>query len=366
MTVSPVSVTLTNDAPMWNVVKVAAAEPAAAALDRSGAGAHRVRRDAHVAARLAARRPRHRGHGRARPARQAPARRCSASRARTSPSCVPSSRRPSRAGDGAGPAFDRVEAAGRRGLAAGEGARAPRSRSSPRPSSRSSSPRRSWRRSRSRRAGERPAFTIIAPRDGVVVEKNVAVGQQVDAAQRLAPRDRRSDRRCGSSPTCSRTMSATLAPGARRRSSSAARPSSTGAVEQVSAIVDPDRHTVPVRVQAAEPRRRAAPERLRADPVLRAEPRPGRRCRPRGVMSDGAKSYVYVEEEPGDAQAPRSSSVGSAATARCRCSPASSRRAGRRPGRDPARQPDPARQLMIEALVNELAADAPARASSWR
>ena len=65
-------------------------------------------------------------------------------------------------------------------------------------------------------AGE-ASFTVTAPRDGVVVEKNVAVGQEVDTSSGLGDGDRRSRRTCGSSPTCSRTTSARSSPATRRR-----------------------------------------------------------------------------------------------------------------------------------------------------
>jgi multidrug efflux pump subunit AcrA (membrane-fusion protein) len=69
-------------------------------------------------------------------------------------------------------------------------------------------------------------------------------------------------------------------------------------VEQVSAVVDPDRHTVPVRLRLANP-----------DGVLRPnayatirfyDPTPVAVALPSSaVMSDGAQSYVYCKEPTG-------------------------------------------------------------------
>jgi cobalt-zinc-cadmium efflux system membrane fusion protein len=142
-------------------------------------------------------------------------------------------------------------------------------------------------------AGE-AAFTVTAPRDGVVVEKNLSVGQEVD--------------------TTSGTVMAiadlsfvwvvadlfegdvgSLTAGAKAKVS-VGDTELEGVIDQVSAVVDPERHTVPVRVKLANPEgvlRPNAYAQIRFfDPTKAMVALPAE-----AVMSDGAKSYVYIQDK---------------------------------------------------------------------
>ena len=67
-------------------------------------------------------------------------------------------------------------------------------------------------------------------------------------------------------------------------------------VDQVSAVVDPERHTVPVRVKLANAEGLLRPNAYAQikffDPTKAAVSLPSE-----AVMSDGAKSYVYVQDK---------------------------------------------------------------------
>jgi RND family efflux transporter MFP subunit len=137
------------------------------------------------------------------------------------------------------------------------------------------------------------SFTVTAPRDGVVVEKNLAVGQEVDTstASLLAISD------LSVVWVVADLFEAdlgTLRAGA-QASIVAGDETITGVVDQVSAMVDPERHTIPVRVKLDN---RDGALRPNAHVQLRfLDPAPAKVELPASaVMSDGATSYVYVRE----------------------------------------------------------------------
>ncbi|HET9625257.1 MAG TPA: efflux RND transporter periplasmic adaptor subunit [Kofleriaceae bacterium] len=140
------------------------------------------------------------------------------------------------------------------------------------------------------------AFTVTAPRDGVVVEKNLSVGQEVDT----------------SSGTVMAIADLTyvwvvadlfesdvggLAAGAKARVLVGGN-QLEGTIDQVSAVVDPERHTVPVRVKLANPEGALRPNAYAQvqffDPTKAAVALPME-----AVMTDGAKSYVYIQDGKG-------------------------------------------------------------------
>lgn len=141
--------------------------------------------------------------------------------------------------------------------------------------------------------GSDTTFTLTAPRDGVIVDKHVAVGQQVspDSGAVLAIADLAGvwlvadlledavdDLHAGSP--------------AEIRLDGADRPL-TGTVEQVSAIVDPDRRTVPVRIKLANLAGALRPGALAR--VRFVDDEQGALAVPaEAVLSDGARSYVYL------------------------------------------------------------------------
>jgi cobalt-zinc-cadmium efflux system membrane fusion protein len=138
------------------------------------------------------------------------------------------------------------------------------------------------------------AFTLTSPRGGVVVERNAAVGQQVSptdsALVAIADLDDVwvvADMRDG-----------TVGHLVRGTKAQAELPDGSlidGAVDQVSAIVDPDRHTVPVRVRIENTAGRLRPNghaqlRFFDDDVQRVV------VPTDAVLTDGARMYVYIRE----------------------------------------------------------------------
>lgn len=144
------------------------------------------------------------------------------------------------------------------------------------------------------------AFTLTAPRDGVIVEKKVAVGQQVDSGtgDLVAIADLSS---VWVLADLFETDTAGVVPGARAEVSlDNGETQLDGEIAQVSAVVDPDRHTVPIRIRLANPSGALRPNahaqvrlvRGSASCVVPAS----------AVLSDGAKTYVYVAGDHGAMQ----------------------------------------------------------------
>jgi RND family efflux transporter MFP subunit len=153
------------------------------------------------------------------------------------------------------------------------------------------------------------SFTVTAPRDGIVVEKNIAPGQQVDASTgSLVAIADLSD--VWIVADIFETDVGALAPGVKAKVT-AGTVDREGEIEHVSGVVDPDRHTVPVRVRLAN-----------ADGMLRPnayttirffDPTSAKVALPASaVMSDGAKSYIYVKGADGQLKR-RDITVGSVA-----------------------------------------------------
>jgi len=141
------------------------------------------------------------------------------------------------------------------------------------------------------------SFTVTAPRDGVVVEKNVAVGQEVDTS--------------GGSVMAIADLTdvwvvadlfendvGNLVSGAKAKVIVGGTTEVDGSVDQVSAVVDPDRHTVPVRVKLANLDGSLRPNAYAQikffDPTAAKVSLPSS-----AVMSDGAETYVYVKDKSG-------------------------------------------------------------------
>jgi RND family efflux transporter MFP subunit len=137
-------------------------------------------------------------------------------------------------------------------------------------------------------------FSVTAPRDGVVVERNVDLGQTVtaEAGGLIVIADLSTvwvvvdlfEEDVGR-----------LEPGAKAKVTLKSLPGVEfdGVVDQVSAVVDPDRHTVPVRVRLDNPNGQLRPHSYAQ--VQFFEPSPAQVEVPASaVMSDGDKSYVYV------------------------------------------------------------------------
>jgi len=140
------------------------------------------------------------------------------------------------------------------------------------------------------------AFTLTAPRDGVVVEKSVSVGQPVDTTGSAIAIADLSD--VWVIADLFENDVGGLRPGTNAKVIVGSTTELDGAIDQVSAVVDPERHTVPVRVKLANPdgslRPNAYAELRFFDPTTASASVPAS-----AVMSDGASSYVYVKERGG-------------------------------------------------------------------
>ncbi len=148
-------------------------------------------------------------------------------------------------------------------------------------------------------SGGDASFTVTAPRDGVVVEKTISAGQEVDTGNGtlMAIADLSvvwvvADLFEGDG--------ASLRPGVQAKvivGDASLDTGLDGTVDQVSAVVDPERHTIPVRVTLANPEGVLRPN---AHVQLRfLDPRPVKVELPaEAVLCDGATSYVYVQDGP--------------------------------------------------------------------
>jgi membrane fusion protein, heavy metal efflux system len=140
-------------------------------------------------------------------------------------------------------------------------------------------------------------FTVTAPRDGVVVEKNAAVGQLVDPSNGslLAIADL-SD--VWVVADLFESDVGAVAPGTKAKVTVGAI-ERDATIDQVSAVVDPDRHTVPVRLHLANADGALRPNAYATlrwfDPTIATVTLPAS-----AVMSDGAQSYVYLKEPSGE------------------------------------------------------------------
>jgi cobalt-zinc-cadmium efflux system membrane fusion protein len=140
-------------------------------------------------------------------------------------------------------------------------------------------------------------FTVAAPRDGVVVEKSVAVGQEVDnsAGSVMAIADL-SD--VWVVADLFENDVGALEPGDKAKVIVGGTTEVDGSIDQVSAVVDPDRHTVPVRVKLANLAGTLRPNAYAQ--IKFFDPTPAKVSLPSSaVMSDGAQTYVYVKDKNG-------------------------------------------------------------------
>jgi len=156
-------------------------------------------------------------------------------------------------------------------------------------------------------AGE-SSFTVTAPRDGVVVENSLAVGQSVDASTASLVAIADLSVVWVVADVFEANVGA-LAAGAQARVVAEGGGQIAGVVDQVSAIVDPDRHTIPVRVKldnrdgALRPNAHVQLRVLDTSPAAVELPASA-------VISDGAASYVYLRD--GDVLRRHTVTVGSA------------------------------------------------------
>jgi RND family efflux transporter MFP subunit len=143
------------------------------------------------------------------------------------------------------------------------------------------------------------SFTVVAPRAGVVVEKTVTVGQQVspDGGSMMAIADLSS---VWVVADLFESQVGALKAGnpARIHLTSDTRGPVEGVIDHVSAVVDPERHTVPVRVKLANPEGLLRPNAYAQ--VRFFDPTGARVTLPASaVMSDGKGAFVFVEQPAG-------------------------------------------------------------------
>jgi cobalt-zinc-cadmium efflux system membrane fusion protein len=145
--------------------------------------------------------------------------------------------------------------------------------------------------------GGAAAFTVTAPRDGVIVEKSVAVGQSVDAsAGSLMAIADLSD--VWVVADLFENDVGSLAPGAKAKVSVGSI-DMEATVDQVAGVVDPERHTVPVRVRLVNSEGTLRPNAYAQ--IRFFDPTSAKVALPASaVMSDGATSYIYIKTDKGE------------------------------------------------------------------
>ena len=142
-------------------------------------------------------------------------------------------------------------------------------------------------------------FTVVAPRDGVIIEKTVLPGQQVtsdDSLVSVAELDV-----VWVLADLFEADAAGIANGTTARVTSPSLPgfSEEAPVERVSSVVDPERHTVAVRVKLENREGRMRPNMF-AEVTFRTAAAPNAvEMAASALVSDGSKQYAYVLESAG-------------------------------------------------------------------
>jgi cobalt-zinc-cadmium efflux system membrane fusion protein len=145
------------------------------------------------------------------------------------------------------------------------------------------------------------AFTVTAPRAGVLVEKNVLIGQSVapDAGSSLMVVADLSSVWVVADLFEAQATGVKEGAGAEVTSPSLPDSRIGGKVAMVSAVVDPSRHTVPIRVSLPNPEGALRPNvyaRVRFSTVQRSG---AVEIPATALITDGDRQYVYVQSRPG-------------------------------------------------------------------
>jgi RND family efflux transporter MFP subunit len=151
-------------------------------------------------------------------------------------------------------------------------------------------------------AGDGNEVTVTAPRAGTIVEKNVAVAQRVspDAADPLVVVADLST--VWVVADLFEADAQSIPQGAPARVSSPSIPDVAaldGKVELVSAVVDPAKHTIPIRVRLDNPKQSLRPHVYAQVRFLTGQAAHGVEVQASAVMTDGTQSYLYVQEKSG-------------------------------------------------------------------
>lgn len=142
-------------------------------------------------------------------------------------------------------------------------------------------------------------FKVLAPRDGAIIEKAVLPSQHVDSSDTLV-----SIADLDAVWVVADLFEADavgLTTGMKARVTSPSLPgfSAEADVERVSSVVDPERHTVGVRVKLSNADGRIRPNTFAEVRFLSAAPHGSTEIAASALVSDGPKQYVYVEDTPG-------------------------------------------------------------------
>lgn len=142
-------------------------------------------------------------------------------------------------------------------------------------------------------------FKVLAPRDGAVIEKAVLPSQHVDSDDTLV-----SIADLNAVWVVADLFEADavgLTTGMKARVTSPSLPGfqAEADVERVSSVVDPERHTVGVRVKLANADGRIRPNTFAEVRFLSAAAAGSTEIAASALVSDGPKQYVYVQELPG-------------------------------------------------------------------
>jgi cobalt-zinc-cadmium efflux system membrane fusion protein len=142
-------------------------------------------------------------------------------------------------------------------------------------------------------------FRVLAPRDGAIIEKSVLPSQHVtsdDTLVSIADLDA-----VWVVADLFEADAVGLTPGMKARVTSPSLPgfSAEADVERVSSVVDPERHTVGVRVKLANADGRIRPNTFAEVRFLSAAAAGSTEIAASALVSDGPKQYVYVEDLPG-------------------------------------------------------------------
>lgn len=142
-------------------------------------------------------------------------------------------------------------------------------------------------------------FKVLAPRDGAIIEKSVLPSQHVDSDDTLV-----SIADLDAVWVVADLFEADavgLATGMKARVTSPSLPGfqAEADVERVSSVVDPERHTVGVRVKLTNADGRIRPNTFAEVRFLSAAASGSTEIAASALVSDGPKQYVYVQELPG-------------------------------------------------------------------
>ena len=142
-------------------------------------------------------------------------------------------------------------------------------------------------------------FIVVSPRDGIVVDKNILPAQQVSAEPGLVQVADLSQVWVVAELFEADAIGITEGTAAKISSPSMPDLALEAKVEMVSAVVDPTRHTVPVRVRLGNDKQLLKPN-VFAQMRFAVEPPSGStEVAASAIVTDGPKQYVYVQTEHG-------------------------------------------------------------------